>query len=214
MLRLGLFRAMASGGNRVIQIVGANGSGKSTAVRNLLDFHKAELVTTHTVEGRATPLGYTYRVSGWGRDLFVVGAYVYGTAGADTIKRLGVGPIFDMVRANAVAGRHVLYEGAFVMNHTRGPELARELRGFGVSFYVLLLTTPLEVCFQAIAKRREETEFKSPAAQRKNIEGNHVRAQNYANKMRLAGAHVWRVNRANVADSIEALLAGRAVILD
>lgn len=192
----------------IINIAGTNGSGKSTVVRNLMNHCK--LQETVLTEGREHPLGYVVRLAECRRPIYIVGAYVYGTGGADTIKRLGVEPIFQLVEDKA-RDYHVVYEGAFVMNHTRGPALVSKL---DTEFYVLLLTTPLEVCFQEINKRRDSTEFKSPALQRKNIEGNHVRAQNYAAKMKAAGAYVHRVTRDNALDDVLALLQERAAVSD
>lgn len=191
---------------QIITIAGTNGSGKSTVVRQLLD---KGITVPVEAPGRQTPLGYVLkgldRVSA---PVFIVGAYMYGTGGADTIKRHGIEPVFELIRDKAKDGYSVIYEGAFVMNHTRGPLLVRELLGGRVikSFHVLLLTTPLEVCFREIGQRREETDFKSPALQRRNIEGNHVRANNYANKMRLAGARVTRVSRETALETLQTIL--------
>lgn len=182
----------------IIQICGTNGSGKTTVVRQVLNM-AGDHLADHIV-GRQAPIGYVVKFPRLDKPLYIPGAYEHvGTAGCDSIKRYGVEFLYDQLIDRAKQ-YHLLYEGAFVMNHTRGPELVRRLSQH--PFYVLLLTTPLETCFQSIAKRREETEFASPAAQRRNIAGNHVRAQNYANKMRVAGAYVSRVTRAGAVDTV------------
>lgn len=186
----------------IINLAGTNGSGKSTIVRGLI---KGCVLKPEYADHRKTPTGYKTTFAG--NPLYLIGAYEVGTGGADTIKRFGVEPIFEMIERKAREGFNVIYEGAFVMNHTRGPELLARAKKFGCEFHILLLTTPLEVCIQSIQARRAETSFNSPAAQRKNIEGSHQRALNYATKMRRAGARVHRVSRADGLEILEDLLS-------
>jgi len=171
----------------LINIAGTNGSGKSTVVRWLLD--QAATKEPLMVEGRSIPMGYDLTLPKVKGIVHVMGAYEVPTGGCDTIKNIDVA--FKHLERQNGMGKHVVYEGAFVMNMTRGPAFARALAD---PLYILLLTTPLAACFQAIAARRSE-QGEGAFVQRKNIEGHHVRAQNYAAKMRQAGARVRRVSR-------------------
>jgi hypothetical protein len=173
---------------RIINIAGTNGSGKSTVVRWLLD--QALEKTPVMQEGRSIPIGYDLVLPKIETVVHVMGAYEVPTGGCDTIKDVRIA--FDHLVSQVKEGKHIVYEGAFVMNMQRGPEMVQQLAEHRV--YVLLLTTPLAACFQAIAARRAEN-GEGVFVQRKNIEGHHVRAQNYSSKMRQAGATVKRVTR-------------------
>lgn len=182
----------------IINIAGTSGSGKSTLVRNLMAQADAE----HQHEGkRKDPIGYLLRLEGVARPVFVVGAYVAGTGGCDTIK--DVVRVYDLVKERWRAGEHVVYEGLFVMNHTRGIQLWKGTR----AVTMLKLTTPIEVCFESIAARRAEKGITEPVT-RKNTEGNFVRANNYAYKMKAVGAPVFRVSRDEALPRLLELLRG------
>lgn len=187
----------------IINIAGTSGSGKSTLVRNLM----APVDPTRESEeiwedGRKTPLGYRLRLAGVEHPVFVVGAYVAGTGGCDTIK--DVVRVYGLVKEHHERGEHVVYEGLFVMNHTRGLALLRDV---GSALVVLKLTTPLEVCFEAIKERRAKKGVTEPVT-RKNTEGNFVRANNYAYKMKAAGGAVHRVSRDEALPKLLELLRG------
>jgi len=180
----------------IIQLVGPNGAGKSYIARRVL-----ELAPFQPYLGNQDrPYGYLVSPPGL-RPVFLVGNYSQPTGGCDQIKP--VERAYDQVRAAVAKGWRVIFEGAFVMNHTRGPELFAEL---GCPWQVLLLTTPLATCFEAVAARRE-ARGAVPFVQRANIENNLVRSQNYASKMRVAGATVSRVNRAEAWTMVQLLVS-------
>lgn len=170
----------------IIQVAGTSGSGKSTVVRALL----AHLEDTRPVymEGRRAPLGYVGQLEGSDRPVFVVGAYEAPTGGCDTIKdvALVVGTVMDA----HVRGEHVVFEGLFVMNHTRGPAMARAV---GVNrMRIILLDVSLAECFERINARRAE-QGRGPLLNHHNTEGNYVRARNYARKMEAMGVRIHRL---------------------
>src|SRR5262249_2238911 len=107
------------------------------------------------------------------------------------------------------AGEHVLYEGLFCMNMTRGPALVRAVRDLGGvdAVHVVKLTTPMDECFRRIAGRRAVAGVTEPVA-RANTEGNFTRAQNYAQKMKDAGARKWLVASEDAPELILSILRG------
>jgi hypothetical protein len=142
--------------------------------------------------------------------VFVVGAYEAPTGGCDTIKVLE--EAFELAQVKHAAGHHVLFEGLFAMNHTRGPVLARQV---GMSnFHLVRLTTPLDLCFKRINERRAaagqgllEERGRAENA-RKNISSNHTRAGNYAAKLSFLGAKVHRTESDGAPELILGLLRG------
>jgi predicted kinase len=168
----------------VIQIAGTSGSGKSTTVRRLMEL--ASCRGSEFQAGRKAPIGYDLT---WpGNPTFVVGAYEASTGGCDTIK--DVEQVFRIVHSKWAAGYHVLFEGLFGMNHTRGPLLARQV---GVTnFHLVRLTTSMEVC-KARVNARRAVGGKAPLENWHNTESGNTRAANYAAKMSFLGVKVHRV---------------------
>lgn len=124
----------------IINVRGANGSGKSTVVRRVLESFQRE---TKFVPGRARPIGYQC-VNG----PYVVGTYENVTGGCDTIPSIEM--IFEIVKLQADAGRDVLYEGILAQHSaTRLMELNRVH-----PVTVVVLTTSQEDCVQAVRDRR------------------------------------------------------------
>ena len=185
----------------IVQIVGTNGSGKSQVIRTLMEEGRTE--SLRKVEGGG-PAGYRLWLDSVPRSVYIPGSYSNPTGGCDTISS-NVKQVFEMVRVAHEAGQHVLFEGIFVMNQTRGPELVRLLHG---QFHVVLLTTPLGVCFASIADRRAERGVAAQVA-RRNTENNHTRARNYTARVRDVGAVVHRVNRDEAPERCWGILAGR-----
>jgi len=141
------------------------------------------------IPDRKLPIGYDICYSNE-FPLHLVGAYADAvTAGCDTIR--DVVQVFDLVRQRVKEGYDVIYEGLFVMNHTRGPQLAAEL---GEDMVVLHLLTPYTVCVSSINERRS-VRGEGKLLSKKNTKGNWVRAENYCHKMREAGARVIKVPR-------------------
>ena len=182
----------------IIHVAGTSGAGKSWVVRQVM----AQSPTPEKAwaEGRTAPLGY-YLDLGVGRKVFVVGAYEAPTGGCDTIK--DVNRVYNLVQEeHGAGGNHVLYEGLFVMNHTRGLALARAVAPHLVT---IQLTTPLEECFERIAARRALQGRTEPVA-RANTEGNFTRCLNYCSKLRQAGHRVVKSTSAEAPERILGLL--------
>jgi thymidylate kinase len=174
----------------IINIAGTSGSGKSTLVRAFIDWaEKYGVVKPCYIDDRKEPIGYDVFLK-HSKTIHLVGAYEDAdTAGCDTIR--DVVWIYDYIRRKHDAGSHVVYEGLFMMNMTRGPQLAAETN----SVYVIRLSDPLAVCIASINKRRK-ARGEGPLLKKENTESNFKRSESYCDKMRRAGARVTSVKRA------------------
>lgn len=180
----------------IIQIAGTSGSGKSHLMRAFLDWARK-----NTLGVDETPEGYELLLE---NDLtttaFVLGKYDVPTGGCDTIS--DVKKLYALIEKALKENSYVLYEGLFVMNQTRGPQLATTL---GKGYHVLQLTTPLATCLASINERRA-ARGAGELANKKNTTDNYKRAQNFCARMREVGARVHRVSRDEGLDKILELL--------
>src|ERR1035437_1150699 len=173
----------------IITVAGTSGSGKSFVVRKFIDWaRKNGRVTEEFIEGRTSPIAYTVSLKGKA-PIYVLGSYEVPTGGCDTIH--DVADIFDRVKKNH-RNCHVIYEGLFVMNMSRGPKLVSEVGK--TRLCVLQLDTPLATCIASIDARRAE-KGKDKLEAKTNTVDNYRRARNYCSKMRDAGARVFKVTR-------------------
>lgn len=173
----------------IINIAGTSGSGKTHLIRGFLAWAKSRgVVKSCYIDGRKEPIGYDI-ILPRSKTIHLVGAYENAdTAGCDTIR--DVVWAFDYIKEQSELNKHVVYEGLFMMNMTRGPQMAEELG----NVTVLQLTDPLAVCIASINDRRE-ARGEGPLRKKENTIGNFKRADNYAGKMRMAGAAIIRTNR-------------------
>ena len=184
-----------------IQIAGTSGSGKTYVVRQLME--QSSRVDAYFVIGRQFPMGYYVNFPSIERSIYLLGSYENPTGGCDTIK--SVKDIYSTVEHQNSQGVHVVFEGLFAMNQTRGPALASRLPSGAIT--VLLLTTPIATCFSSIDERRAEKGLEGlPVSRHGNTKGNYVRARNYTSRMRDAGARVKRVSRKDALPCLLELL--------
>lgn len=185
----------------IVNICGTSGAGKSTTIRRLLAYANEPEVETVYEEGRRAPLGYVLHLPEVGREVFLVGAYEVGTGGCDTIK--DVEKVYSLIEAQHDLGRHVVYEGLFVMNMTRGPVMIQRVGKENVA--VIRLSTELPECKRSVNERRA-VQGKEPMTEWKNTEGNYVRARNFSYKMRDWGAAYKLVTRDEALPTLLELL--------
>lgn len=175
----------------IVNIAGTSGAGKTTLAKALLAKALRAPEATY-LEGRSRPLGLTFWLPETEKPVFIVGDYEEGlqTCGCDTIKDVNM--VYRVVQEHHEAGEHVVYEGLFVMNHTRGPELVQAVGRGNVT--VIRLLTPLAECKASVNARRA-VQGKQPMQKWENTEGNYVRARNFAYKMEGWGAVLKKVTR-------------------
>lgn len=185
----------------IINIAGTSGAGKSTIAREV----KSRALTTDAihVEGRRPPVGYRLLLPGVFSPVVLAGAYeAAGTGGCDTIKDAEYN--YDLIKSWWSNGWHVVYEGLFVMNHTRGPRLWAETKSVTVPH----LQTPLDECIRRVLQRRADV-GNTKTLNTKNTEGNFVRANNFATKMSFVGATRIKITTEQGPDTILRLLKQR-----
>lgn len=178
----------------IVHIAGTSGSGKSHLVRGLLASAKYREQVSEA--GRSAPLGYILRgLPGVTREVHVVGAYeAPSSGGCDTFGGDGrVERLYSTILNQHNQERHVVYEGIMMMNHTRGLDLLRQVRGM---LTVIQLKTPLAECILAVGQRRVAA-GKPADFNTKNTEDTFRRTDRYCFKLRQAGGRVIGVSRAD-----------------
>lgn len=188
--------------HRIVHVCGTMGSGKTTLIRNWMATRSCPWVAD--TGGRKLPIGYVSDTAG--HRVFVAGAYEDGlqTSGCDTIKDTPAA--YALVLEHFRRGESVVYEGLFMMNHTRGLQL---LRDSNHAVVVIHLSTSIDECRAGVVDRRLAQGNTEPLPTRfeDGLSGNYVRAANYARKMRAAGGTVLRCSRDEAAARLGELLA-------
>lgn len=142
----------------IIQIRGTSGSGKTTAMRAIMEALPKltkNPIEPQYVEGRRNPLYYTD-----GGCVSILGSYESTCGGVDTIH--GYEQLQKLVKERVEDGGHVLMEGLLLSEDSKQTiqmshiwrEIGRE-EGFA-ELRVIYLTTPLETCLERIRGRREK----------------------------------------------------------
>lgn len=129
----------------IIQIRGANGSGKSTIVRNFMKL-LGDRVKAHMAPGRRQPLYYKFQEDI--TRITIIGHYNIDCGGADTIS--GNETTFMLQKDLHTAGYNVLAEGIMLSEDVKWSSQLPNLK-------VLFLNTDLETCLKRVIKRREES---------------------------------------------------------
>jgi len=188
----------------IVNIAGTSGAGKTAVVRHLIA-NSTHAATMWATVGEQTEEREVGRVVHLGeRSIFIAGRYDedLDSGGCDTIHDISFW--FDTFWEQAQT-HDVVFEGLFVMNHTRGLGLARKSLDAGKPFHVISLTTPLEQCKVSINERRARRGQGAFDRSWRNVEGNVVRANNFAFKLKQIGATVYKLDRAAAAEKLVGL---------
>lgn len=177
----------------LVQVVGTNGSGKSTVVREVM---RQSVVSPEPVRDPVTGkvAGYTIRLLKDGtrdtRQVYVVGRYAedVGTGGCDTMK--SPVDVFRLLPTWDVAFGDVLFEGIRMMNHMRGVMLQQETR----SLHVVHLTTSYEEVEKRIRARRIAAGGDPEKPLSADVRGTMGRADAYCRKVAFVGAEVVKAS--------------------
>lgn len=137
----------------IINIRGTSGSGKSSLVRELMN-QADEIEEIRPASAGGKLVGYSLEGLA-DKDVHVVGSYHTACGGCDGIKTQD--EVCARVRRFAKMG-HVVFEGLLISHiYGRYKALHQELDGLMGQgpYHWLFLDTPLEVCLENVAKRRE-----------------------------------------------------------
>lgn len=164
---------------KVFDIRGTHGSGKSTIVRELLSRHSFNLERRLplTYEGRVHNFGYTCKTL----NLAILGNYENVCGGCDGIKTQN--EIKARVLHYLDRGFNVLLEGILVA-HTYGPwrDFAQKVEeAYGAEWHFVFLNTDVEECVRRVNQRRAEA-GKGPIEDEGNIRRDHHRIGQMADK--------------------------------
>lgn len=166
----------------IINIRGTHGSGKSTAVRLLLDTYPHVPLPNANVK---RPEGYQVAVPWLKRLVMVVGPYHTACGGCDAVQPCAL--VFNRVEEYAKGG-HVVFEGALVSQMG----IARVERYLGLyqdGYVTAVMDTPLDECLRRIGERRKARGDDRPLDP-KNTTVKHRSITNAVDKVRGLGGRI------------------------
>lgn len=187
----------------ILSLRGTSGSGKSTAVRAILDMGPTAVVEEVKRVRGARPL--VYRVDAE-VPLFVFGSYATVCGGVDTIQdyKTVVPQLLDRYAPRG----HVLFEG-LLLSGTYGSTGAKmaELAVRGHEAVCVFLDTPLEVCLQRVQARRAARGDDRPLNP-KNTTSKHNQIVGALRRLQEHGLRVVTIDHRRAAEQLLELLAG------
>jgi hypothetical protein len=137
----------------LISLRGTHGSGKSTAVKNLLTRYSGKEILGE----KGKPEGYKLEVPWLKLPVYVVGSYRTACGGCDGIQPYAL--IWPRIVEYAKGG-HVLFEGALVSSSYGNIGRASEIYGSECVF--AFMDTPLATCIKWVKARRAARGDKKP----------------------------------------------------
>lgn len=132
----------------IINLRGANGSGKSTIVKALLDSYPHK--SCYGVLGPRLPEAYNIALPKRNRPLHLLGPYLTPTGGMDVVQPYDLIP--GLISKYAVKG-DVIFEGVLI-SKSKGA-VGEHLEQWGKNAVLVFLDTPLDVCIASVQKRRD-----------------------------------------------------------
>lgn len=185
----------------IISIAGTSGAGKTHLVRHLIAQSEYGVTVIHPGYGE---IGRIVLLNGG--SIFIAGRYDEGldSGGCDCIKKVDFW--YDTVWIQAQT-HDVVFEGLFVMNHTRGLDLTNKCVKHRIPFHVIHLTTTLEHCKESINARRARRGQEPFSRSWDNVEDNSVRARNFTHKVKQLGASVYSLDRTTAAHKLMELFS-------
>lgn len=160
--------------NAVIQLRGTSGSGKTTAMKHMLELTRAEPLVYSTTRSRNPAhqkvLVYKGRLDG--ARVYVLGDYSphRNAGGCDTIPKIQ--EVIDLAKIYGTRRRSVLLLEGLLLAHSWGAfgEFAHE--AFGERYINAFLDTPVEKCLRRVVKRRAARGQETEGARAEKIEKN------------------------------------------
>jgi hypothetical protein len=130
----------------VIKIHGTSGAGKTTAVRDLMEFAD-QILPIGPVK---RPEAYKLIINQLSRPVFVLGPYENACGGMDCVT--SVDDQIARIHKYAEVG-HVVYEGLLLSTYYG--RLGFAVERYGKDHYWVFLDTPIDVCIERIKQRRK-----------------------------------------------------------
>lgn len=206
----------------VINLRGTSGSGKSTAVRAIMNLAIKVAVGTGR-EGvkpffadpqtfgkkRKNPLFYLLEFPGF-PDIAVLGSYGADCGGADTLPTYDF--IMGLVRERHSEGQHVIFEGLLLSHDKKQVTALHEWLG-KKDFTVLELTESLETCLASVRERRARKGQDPNTFNPENTIRRHAEVIRASTILEERGIPVRRVSRADCVPTILELLGLRGAAL-
>ncbi len=182
----------------IIQIVGTNSAGKTTAMRSVLEMGEDRIDLR---DERGKVYGYTLTLAG--KRVRVLGPYTQGNALCVGMDKLGGTAEwqYQFIKENHAEAEFLLYEGMRLHNFRRTAALLNA----GIPTHLVLLTTPIDVVLDSLTQRRA-AKGQPPLADTKHILLNDRRAKSFARKLAALGAKLHQVDRATAPGLIANIL--------
>jgi hypothetical protein len=182
----------------IIQIVGTNSAGKTTAMRSVLDMGQDAREITGE---KGKVVGHDLTLAG--KRVRILGPYTESKALCVGMDKLGGTAEWQyrFIKENHAEAEVLLYEGMRLHNFRRTAELINA----GIPIHLVVLTTPIDVVLDSLTQRRA-AKGQPPLADTKHILLNDRRAKSFARKLAALGATLHQVDRAAAPGLIENIL--------
>jgi hypothetical protein len=168
--------------NRIVNIRGTSGSGKTTVARTLLISHPHRVLKG--ADGKIKGYQIDASSSGIHTPVFLVGSYAYTCGGVDGIKTQE--EIADRV-VKAVEYGHVLVEGLLMSKSGPSGHVSPIFRDHNAVF--AFLDTPLDVCIERVLGRRKAAGNNKPFDPDKSLSVAHKQCARCAQLLIDAGGY-------------------------
>jgi ABC-type dipeptide/oligopeptide/nickel transport system ATPase component len=205
----------------IVNIRGTSGSGKSTAVRAIMNLSIEAAVKTGRLgvnpfyadpavfgKKRKNPLFYLCEFPGH-PDVAVLGHYGADCGGCDTLPNYEF--IMNLIWERYQEGQHVIFEG-LLLSHDKKQVTALYERLGKKDFTVLELTETLETCLASVRERRVR-KGDSPDFNTANTVRRHGEVIRASLQLEERGIPVRRVSRAECVPAVLELLGLRSEAL-
>lgn len=185
----------------IISIRGTHGSGKSTAVKELIAVGNGQPIMGAL---RNKPEAYRLDIEGVREPVYVLGPYTTACGGCDAVQPYDL--ILELLSKYAGQG-HIVFEGALVSSsHGRVGDYMDQ---FGPQAVMAYMATPIDECLARIRKRREDRgDYRT--LNTKNTEGKYRSVVRHRGKVESAGIQrVVELRADNASGDLLKLLRGQ-----
>lgn len=184
--------------NRIINIRGTSGSGKSTIARTFLEHLPHEPLPDST--GKVKGYRVDATAAGLTQPLFIVGRYDSACGGGDTLRsEEEAAQLCDFAQQQG----HVLLERMLTSGSGPKGQFASTFLGTGKITYAIM-DTPLEVCLERVMGRRAERGDDRPFNP-ENTVGKYHGSHRAAEKLKTAGEDVRLIDHTDAFKQVLAI---------